>query len=488
MLIQACLVRGRRLSAWPPVGWVRFGSLRRTTPISRLFGLDRGARERCIDIFFIERFLRLNQGDIRGHVLEIGDDHYTRKFGGTAVERSDVLHVRAGTEHATIIADLSRDDHIPSDSFDCIICTQTLQFVYDMRAAVKTLHRILRAGGVLLATFTGISQISRYDMDRWGDYWRVTALSARRLFEQFWPADSVEVQAHGNVLLAVAYLHGLTIDEVSERERDCRDQDYQLVVTVRAMKPGNSRGEPQMIARGWDDYAKTWEPSKFPVLPGHPVEHLGDEWTGEDSSAGGTTYGLDEDSVAHFSRLLKEQVLDPYLPPRAREGLEIGPGGGRFTALLLPRTGVLHAADPSDAMLKRLKARFAGVDSLRTYQTDGMTLPPLRPSNLDYVVSFDVFVHFEPRLVYWYLRQIKSLLKPGGVGLIHYASVLSPIGWRQFEADLERNVRQRTAFQTFGVMCPQLMEKFLKVLDLQIISSDVGFIPRDAIAVFKQPT
>lgn len=251
---------------------------------------------------------------------------------------------------------------------------------------------------------------------------------------------------------------------------------------------GRVDGEPQMIARGWDGYAKTWKSSKFPVLPGHAVEHLGDEWTAEDTVGGGTTYGLAEDAVAQFSTLLKEQVLDTYLPPRAAEGLEIGPGGGRLTSLLLPRTAVLHAADPSDAMLKRLKARFAGIDSLRTYQTDGMTLPPLRPLSLDYVVSFDVFVHFEPRLIYWYLRQIKSLLKPGGVGLVHYASVLSTIGWRQFEADLERNVRQRASFSAFGVMCPQLMEKFLKVLDLQVISSDVGFIPRDAIAVFKQPT
>lgn len=241
-LIHACLVGGRRVAVWPPVGWVRFGSLRRTTPISRIFGLDRGARERCIDIFFIERFLSLHHGDIRGRVLEIGDDHYTRKFGGAAVERSDVLHVRSGTEHATIIADLTRDDQIPSESFDCIICTQTLQFVYDLRAALKTLHRILRPGGVLLATFTGISQISRYDMDRWGDYWRLTTLSARRLFGEFWPADGVEVQAQGNVLLAVAYLHGLTIDEISANDRDCQDQDYQLLITVRAVKPSGIRG------------------------------------------------------------------------------------------------------------------------------------------------------------------------------------------------------------------------------------------------------
>lgn len=251
--------------------------------------------------------------------------------------------------------------------------------------------------------------------------------------------------------------------------------------------PASAEGEPQMIARGWDDYARAWEPTKFKVLPGEVVEHLGDEWTAEDTSEGGTTYGLDSSAVSRFTSLLKEQVLDKYLPQRASEGLEIGPGGGRLTALLVPRTTVLHLADPSEAMLGRVKKRFGEVGSLRMHQTDGMTLPALPAASMDYVVSFDVFVHFEPRLIFWYLRQIKQLLKPGGIGLIHYSNVLSPIGWRQFENDLERNVKQRTYFAAFGVMCPPLMEKFLKALDLEMVSPDVGLIPRDAITVFRKP-
>lgn len=247
-------------------------------------------------------------------------------------------------------------------------------------------------------------------------------------------------------------------------------------------------GEPSMIARGWDDYAKRWKRDRFHVLPGNTVEHLGDEWTAEDTSEGGTTYGLNDASIRDFSRFLSEQVLDKYLPSHSREALEIGPGGGRFTSLLLPRTDILHAADPSAAMLKRLTDRFHGTPALRTYVTDGMTLPPLAQGSLAFVASFDVFVHFEPRLVYWYLRQMKPLLSSGGIGVIHYASVVSPIGWRQFEADLEANVRQRTSFCAFGTMCPQLMEQFLKALDLEVVSSDVGIIPRDAIAVFRKTT
>ena len=224
----------RRLGLWPPVGWVRFGSLRRLQPISRKFGFDRG---QCIDRYYIENFLAAHAADIRGHILEIGDDTYTRRFGGERVTKSDVLHVQGGNPKATIVADLTCADHIPSDTFDCIIFTQTLQFIYDVWAALRTLYRILKPGGVLLATFPGISQISRYDMDRWGDYWRFTTLSARRLFEEVFPPECVKVNVHGNVLAATAFLHGLAAEELQREELDYHDPDYELLITVRAVKP-----------------------------------------------------------------------------------------------------------------------------------------------------------------------------------------------------------------------------------------------------------
>src|SRR5262249_50617631 len=118
--------RGREY--FPPVGWVRFGSLRRTAPISRAFGKDRGLP---IDRYYIEQFLAAKAADIRGHVLEVGYDIYTHKFGGDRITRSDVLHVTQGNPKATIVADLTCADHIRPDTFDCIILTQTLQFIYD---------------------------------------------------------------------------------------------------------------------------------------------------------------------------------------------------------------------------------------------------------------------------------------------------------------------------------------------------------------------
>jgi glycosyltransferase involved in cell wall biosynthesis/SAM-dependent methyltransferase len=227
------LAKRRGAAYIPPKGKVRLGDLRRLTPVSRVFGYERGLP---VDRYYIEAFLARRADDIRGRVLEVGDDSYMRKFGGARVTRRDILHVSAGNPAATIVADLAHADHIPANLFDCIILTQTLHLVYHVGAAVETLCRILKPGGVLLATFPGISQIS---IDEWSKtwYWSFTVLSAQRLFEEVFPVKNVEVGAYGNVLAATAFLQGLAAEELSPEELDYVDPQYPALITVRAVKP-----------------------------------------------------------------------------------------------------------------------------------------------------------------------------------------------------------------------------------------------------------
>ena len=227
----------RRLGRRPPVGRVNLGSLRRVTPISREFGFDRGLP---IDRYYIEGFIERQAEDIRGRVLEIGDDSYTRRYGGSRVEISDVLHVAEGNPRATIIADLTRADHVPSGAFDCVVFIQTLHLIYDVRSAIRTLHRVLKPGGVLLATFPGISQTEKGY--RWGDWhWAFTTQSARRLFEEAFPAGNLRIEAHGNVLAAISFLHGLAVEDVRPEELDYRDPNYEVLITLRAVKTEATR-------------------------------------------------------------------------------------------------------------------------------------------------------------------------------------------------------------------------------------------------------
>lgn len=217
----------------PPTGDVDFGSLRRVTPMSQVFGYDRG---QPVDRYYIENFLTLYQNDIRGRVLEIGDDGYTRQFGGNRLTQSDVLHVTKGNPKATIIGDLSSGGNIPSNSFDCFILTQTIQLIYDVRTALQTVHRILKPGGVALVTVPGISHIGDNEWDKYW-CWSFTALSVQKLFEEFFPKENIQIETHGNVLVASAFLYGLATEELSREELDYCDRNYQVTITIRAVKP-----------------------------------------------------------------------------------------------------------------------------------------------------------------------------------------------------------------------------------------------------------
>jgi SAM-dependent methyltransferase len=171
-------------------------------------------------------------------VLEAGDARYTHRFGGARVEHSDVLHSVPGNPAATLVADLTTADSIPAERFDCIILTQTLQMIFDVRAALHQLHRVLKPGGVLLATSHGISRVARREgVDPWGEYWHFTAQSTRRLFEALFPADHLEIVTYGNVLAAAASLYGLTAADLAPAELDHRDPDFEVIVAVRARKP-----------------------------------------------------------------------------------------------------------------------------------------------------------------------------------------------------------------------------------------------------------
>ena len=134
-------------------------------------------------------------------------------------------------------ADLANCHEIPSDTFDCILCTQVLLLVFDLKNAIRSLYRILKPGGVLLLTAPGIQKISRGDMEIGGEYWRFTTLSMRRLFEEMFPPDGVQVRNYGNVLAATAFLHGLSVEDVDPEDLEYTDPDFPVSIALRAVKP-----------------------------------------------------------------------------------------------------------------------------------------------------------------------------------------------------------------------------------------------------------
>lgn len=224
----------KRRLAYPPVGNVDFGDFYTLKPFSQDYGFDRG---RPIDRYYIESFLDANRDGIRGCVLEFGDDRYIREFGDAAqVERADVIFPLADNPNATIVADLTQANQIPDNVFDCIICTQVLQFVTDFETALDELYRILKPDGTLLLTTASISHRIYEENATFNDYWRFTRLSLEKLLVARFGAKQVRVQAKGNILTAISFLHGLAVEDLPPDAFESQDSHFEVILTARATK------------------------------------------------------------------------------------------------------------------------------------------------------------------------------------------------------------------------------------------------------------
>lgn len=213
-----------------PVGIKNFGDLHSLSPISQVWGYDRG---QPIDRYYIEKFLQQYSTDIKGRVLEIKDSEYTRKFGGDRVTLAEVLDINPDNKYATYCLDLSAtNSDFPQDLFDCFIFTQTLLLIYDVQAVIRNAYMALKPGGILLATVSGISRIDQNNID----YWRFTKASIRKLFGDVFGNENIIVGSYGNVLTACGFLYGLASDELTKEELDFNDSKYQININVRAIK------------------------------------------------------------------------------------------------------------------------------------------------------------------------------------------------------------------------------------------------------------
>ncbi len=209
----------------------RLGSLKRTKPFTT-WGADRGG---SVPRFYIARFLEQHAADIRGRVLEVAGDNYARQFG-TDVSRIDILDIRADNPNASFIADFGDAPNVPASTFDCLVVTQILSWIYDVRAPFRTAHRILAPGGVFLATTPGIARLAPIESQEFGEWWHFTAMSAKRVGEEIFGEGNVEVQTYGNVLAAAGSLFGLGQWDLTREELVVHDPDFEVIVAIRAVK------------------------------------------------------------------------------------------------------------------------------------------------------------------------------------------------------------------------------------------------------------
>ena len=197
-------------------------------PLSESWG-ERGV---VIHRYYLKEYLRQNANYIRGHCLEFQEDSYTTKFGKDKVQLLDIINKEADRTESTIIADLTTENDIPSNQFDCIICTYVLHIIYDTEKVVSELHRILKPGGAL---FVSVPDITIKYL-RFPELWRFTDEGLRAMLAKQFGNDNVSVSGYGNSLTAAGELRGLALSDFSESELAYHDSRYSLVVCARAVK------------------------------------------------------------------------------------------------------------------------------------------------------------------------------------------------------------------------------------------------------------
>lgn len=201
----------------------------RRSPVSSSYGYDRGTP---IDRYYLDHWLRGHGSDIRGAVLDIGDDDHARRYGAD-LSSVDVLNPAPEIPGTTVVGNLETGAGMPERSYDCFLLLQTLLLVYDLRRAAQAAFDTVRPGGVVLATVSGIQRLET----GWTDYWRLTGASMQRLFAEPFGPENVSVATYGNVMSASAFLYGLAAEELRRPELDAADERYQVLVAVRARRP-----------------------------------------------------------------------------------------------------------------------------------------------------------------------------------------------------------------------------------------------------------
>ena len=206
------------------LGFPRWGNLRRVRPFSDNFGFDRGTP---LDRYYLHEFLRRHRTYITGRVLEIQNSGYTLRFGHD-LDETHTLDINPLFK-PTYLCDLARiDGCVPDGHYDCFLLPNTLSALRDIEPCLRNALRIVRPGGVILASTAALVPLTG-DMP---DYWHLSADGWRELTRRAWADATVQVEAHGNCLAAVAAMLGLAHEELDPAELDVYDARFPVLVTL----------------------------------------------------------------------------------------------------------------------------------------------------------------------------------------------------------------------------------------------------------------
>jgi hypothetical protein len=216
-----CLTRGYGLPRW--------GNLRRTRPFSEAYGFERGIP---IDRYYLHTFLEAHRQLITGDVLEVQGASYAERFGH-GLTRADSFDIDARFKPTYLCDFAHAGGVIPDHAYDCLLLPNTLPHFRELDRCLAQALRVVRPGGVILASAAGVLPLTR-DVP---DYWRLTPDGWRETLTAAWPGATLDVRGRGNCLAAVGAQLGLALEELSPAELDVQDPRFPVLTTIYCRTP-----------------------------------------------------------------------------------------------------------------------------------------------------------------------------------------------------------------------------------------------------------
>lgn len=151
-------------------------------------------------------------------------------------------------------------------------------------------------------------------------------------------------------------------------------------------------------------------------LPGfNTIDYNFKEWSKYDWSGEGEEWTESE----QWKTELADEVIKAYFEP-GKIILEIGPGAGRWSGILAELSSQLILVDMTERSIEHCKGKLHSYPNCLFYKNNGADLSFLKDDSVDYLWSFDVFVHLAPNDTENYLKGLSRILKKNGLGIIHH--------------------------------------------------------------------
>jgi len=157
--------------------------------------------------------------------------------------------------------------------------------------------------------------------------------------------------------------------------------------------------------------------------------------------------------------------------------LEIASGYGRMTDKLLQYDITLTGVDLNENCISRCKERFENYENASFFKNDGKSLSMIPDESINFVFSWDSFVHMHKNVVESYLVELNRVLKVGGHAFIHHANFHSGQKYSFLNLGGRANLTQEEVIE----MCEKNNLEVLNQTDVSF-----GLSVNDIVSIIKK--